>query len=262
MRHWRKNVGLLGVLAVVPLLFAACGNLSTSPSLTKTTWELDKLNGSSALENVVVTMRLADEGALYGSGGCNRFIGSWEQGDGSTLTLTPSGTTLMACDEPIANQETAFLAALSSTVSYRLDDDELELRDAGGTVVAEFDQLDAARLTRTRWEAVSLNNGQQAMVGLVDGSEITAIFGTNDTLTGNGGCNTYSTAFSVDGETMTISAEIVSTRMACEQPIMDQEAMFMALLPQAATYELGDDTLYLRDSNGALLVMFQERDDD
>ena len=41
---------------------------------------------------------------------------------------------------------------------------------------------------------------------------------------------------------------------------MEQETRFMEALEQAATYELGHETLYLRAENGAILVWFRDID--
>ncbi|RIK45616.1 MAG: hypothetical protein DCC58_05905 [Chloroflexi bacterium] len=248
------------VLLVAALGLAACGNLSNSPDLVGTNWGLDELGGADALAGVSVTMRLTDDGQISGSSGCNRFTGTWQGGSNRALTIGPVASTLMACSDPVDAQEQAFLAALENTARYRIDDDELYLLDGSGAVLAEFEVLQTARLTRTNWEVVMFNAGQQALVGPLDGTRMTAVFGTDKRVSGNAGCNTYSTDYLADRGSMTIAPEIISTRMACDEPIMEQEMQFLTILPQAATYELGADTLYLRAADGSLLVMFRERD--
>jgi len=66
---------------------------------------------------------LAGDGALSGSDGCNRLIGSWEQ-DGQTVRFVGVGSTMMAC--PGVDD---WLAALDSAV---LEGDSLTVRDATG----------------------------------------------------------------------------------------------------------------------------------
>jgi heat shock protein HslJ/uncharacterized lipoprotein YbaY len=75
---------------------------------------------------------------ISGSTGCNRFMGTYEPGEGRVVKLDPAGTTRMACPGPAMQQETAFLDALRSTTAYRIVGATLELL-AGDRVVARFE---------------------------------------------------------------------------------------------------------------------------
>ena len=55
--------------------------------------------------------------------------------------------------------------------------------------------VNATDLTDTAWEVVNYNNGREAVVGLIEGTEISAYFGVEGDLTGNAGCNQYFTSF-------------------------------------------------------------------
>lgn len=241
------------------LLFAvtltACGSDSGSADLTDTDWTLETINGAAALDDAAATMHLADNDELSGSASCNRYVGTWETSDDDALTLTPGPMTLMACDQPVMDQETAFMAAMTNTASFSVDDDVLTLRNDGGDDLATLQGLEPAELFNTDWEVVYYNNGAQAVVSVLDGTSMTAVFGDDDSLSGNAGCNTYGAGFEVDGESMTIEQPI-STRIACAQPIMDQEFAYLQALTQAATFELGEDTLTLHAADGALLVSY------
>jgi heat shock protein HslJ len=255
----KSGICLGGILAIAMLL-PGCGSDASADSLTNTEWELDELNGSDVLDNVSVTMKLGEDDDLSGSGGCNRYIGTWQTDDGTEITINASGTTMIACDEPIASQEQAFLSALAAAVTFDLGDDELELYNAEGKEVAEFDKLKPASLTRTDWEVTAINNGQQGVVSPLENTTLTALFELeDDRLSGQTGCNTYSTSFSRDGDEITIEPPALSL-MSCDQPLMDQESQFMQALEQARTIELGHETLYLRAEDGALLVMFRDAD--
>lgn len=252
-----SGIWMIGIVAAVTLL-AGCGAEASADALTNSEWELDELNGRDVLDDVSVTMFLGADGELSGSGGCNRYVGTWETEDNYQITLEASGTTMMACDEPIAGQEQAFLDALAAAVRFDLERDKLELYDSEGRAVAEFDRLRPASLTRTRWEATAITDGQQGVVPLLEGTTITALFeGADDRLSGSAGCNTYMTSFSHDGDEISIETP-ATTRMACDQPIMDQEVQFLQALEQASTLELGHETLYLRAEDGALLVVFRD----
>ena len=74
---------------------------------------------------------------VTGSGGCNRFTGTFEAGAG-TLTFGPLAGTRMAC--PSLDRETAFLRALEGTKRFRLAGRRLDLEDAAGVVLMELEE--------------------------------------------------------------------------------------------------------------------------
>ncbi len=63
------------------------------------------------------------------------------------------------------------------------------------------------------------------------GVDVTAVFDTRGKLSGNGGCNNYNGPYTVDGEKIKIGP-LASTKMTCEQAVMDQESAYLAALGQ------------------------------
>lgn len=63
---------------------------------------------------------------LSGSGGCNRFMGSY-QTEGDQLSIAPLASTRMACEETILNQETKYLLALQGAQRYEVNNEELQI---------------------------------------------------------------------------------------------------------------------------------------
>jgi heat shock protein HslJ len=252
-----------GALLLTALLLAvtltACGDSSGSGSLTDTDWTLETLGGAEALDDAQATMHLADNDELSGSASCNRYVGTWETGDDDALTLSPGGMTMMACPEPIMSQEQAFMAAMTNTASFSRDGDELTLRNEAGDDLAVLQELETADLVGTDWVATFYNNGAQAVVNVLQGTTITAVFNDEGSVSGNSGCNTYGADYEVDGDSITIGQPI-STLIACDQPIMDQEFAYLQALVQATTFELGEDTLTLHAADGALLVSYVTTD--
>lgn len=83
---------------------------------------------------------------------------------------------------------------------------------------------------------------------------IAALF-EDGNLNGSSGCNNYSTSYEVDGNNISISDTIALTRMACPEPIMDQEQVYLARLAEAATYSVrGIELLIMNDLGESLLV--------
>ena len=79
----------------------------------------------------------AEQKRVAGSGGCNRMMGNYKL-DGSKITFGQMAGTMMACPQGM-DLERAFYAALPRVATWRIDGEKLELFDAGGASVAEFE---------------------------------------------------------------------------------------------------------------------------
>ena len=132
---------------------------------------------------------------------------------------------------------------------------QLELIASDGKVLATL-TAQSQGLAGTRWQATAVNNGKQAVVTLIAGTEITLKFGTDNLVSGNSGCNTYSGSYETSGDKLKVGA-LASTRMACATPegVMEQEQQYLAALQNAATYEIAGDRLTIRDAGGAMQVV-------
>lgn len=73
---------------------------------------------------------------------------------------------------------------------------------------------------------------------------------------GNGGCNSYSGSYTLDGTTLTFGDDIAMTMMACPDPAGSVEAAYLALLPQVTSYQLDNGTLTLLSAEGEALLTF------
>jgi heat shock protein HslJ len=116
-------------------------------------------------------------------------------------------------------------------------------------------------LTNTVWEAIGYNNGKQAVVSLIIGTEITAMFGEDGTLSGSAGCNNYNATYESEaapgGAEGTIAiGPSATTRKFCAEPegTMDQEGLYLAALEMADVYRIDGDRLQLRTSEGSLVA--------
>jgi heat shock protein HslJ len=96
-----------------------------------------------------------------------------------------------------------------------------------------------------------------AFTSILIGSEITATFADDGTLSGSAGCNTYDASYTTDGDTIEIDAPS-STKMACPEPegVMDQEAAYLAALPTAATFRVNGGLLELLSAEGSAVVTY------
>ena len=116
----------------------------------------------------------------------------------------------------------------------------------------------ASALVGPTWLMTAYNNGKQAVVSGVADTEVTAVFGADGQLSGSAGCNRYNAPYTVDGDKITIGAP-ATTRMMCPQPIMDQEAQYLAAIQLAATYNVQGTRLDLRSAEDALQATYTQQ---
>lgn len=115
-------------------VLVGCGG-DPLPALAGAEWQVEDIGGGGIIDGAHVTLTFGDEGRAYGSGGCNRWSGSFTAG-GATLAFDPAATTRMACAEALMTLEQAFLTALTQVTGYRIDDTgALVLTDAAGAAV-------------------------------------------------------------------------------------------------------------------------------
>jgi heat shock protein HslJ len=153
----------LGLGAAVAILVAACstGGAASAPpasatdagaasasaaplSLDGTSWRLSDYvspDGQVVTVPAAVTPLLAFEGGqLTGNAGCNTFNATYTV-TGDTIEIGPIMSTKMACEEPMATVEAAYLAALEAVNKVgMLDNGKLQLWDDGGKTTLAFIQ--------------------------------------------------------------------------------------------------------------------------
>ena len=138
---------ILLLIIGITMLGAGCvGEPVTNAPFEATTWVLvsygDPSDPQAALEDVEVTAVFSREsetgpGELNGFAGCNNYFGSFET-DGNDLNIGDLGSTMMACEEAIMDQEAQYLSALAAADSYSIQGNRLEISYDGGAEVLNF----------------------------------------------------------------------------------------------------------------------------
>lgn len=125
------------------------------------------------------------------------------------------------------------------------------------TPVAAGETGEVNALQGVRWVLVSyLNAAGETVTALAD-REVTAEFGPDGRVAGNGGCNRYFASYTVDGGNLTIG-QAGSTMMACEPvEIMEQEAAFLAALGSAAAWHVEGEQLHILNAADETIILFQ-----
>ena len=94
----------------------------------------------------------------------------------------------------------------------------------------------------------------------IPGSEITALF-ENGRVSGSAGCNSYNGTYRstrAAGRNTIEFGLLATTRMMCDEPLMDQESLYLTALESATEYTIEGFALTIRYPGGELL--FYDKD--
>jgi heat shock protein HslJ len=229
----------------------AAGGTMRSPD--GSAWTLAWVPGFELPSQPLATLRF-EGGRASGSDGCNRFTTTFTRSGSQLQFGAKTAATLMACPPEVMQVANAVGALLYDTRSYRIENDTLTLVGADGKSLAQLKEQ-ANQLAGTSWQVTGVNNGRQAVVGVLTGTSLTMVFGNDGKLSGSSGCNNYNASYQADGGVLRIDAP-AATRMMCAQPEgrMAQEAQFLAALTTASQARREGDRLELRTTSGALAV--------
>lgn len=207
----------------------------------------------AVIEETTPDIHFGEDG-VSGNGSCNRFFGGYEETPGGGLEFGELGTSMMACLEAVMEQERAFLDALDAVDSYSIAGDVLELR-AGGEVVLLFQAIPTS-LANSEWRLTGLNNGRQAVVGVLEDTEISATFTEDGTLAGSSGCNTYRATWEAGDGKISIGPAMGTKKMCSGEGVMEQEARYLEALGLVTTYRLDATRLEMFDDDGARQLQY------
>lgn len=115
----------LGPVAALALVVAGCADAPARPEtsdIVGPVWVAEGIAGAGVIDNSQVTLRLDADGQLAGSGGCNRYGGSYAL-DRATLRFGPLAATKMACAEALMDQEQRYFEVLAGVERFAVTAD-------------------------------------------------------------------------------------------------------------------------------------------
>jgi heat shock protein HslJ len=239
------------------LVLAACTAVSPADSpagLDGTAWVLASLTAQPLVPGTSVTARF-EGGRIVGTDGCNRYTIPYTHA-GRTLEVGPRGaSTQMACPPDVSRQADAFMSALTRTGAHRIEGGRLLLLAADGAVLAVFD-AQAQGLAGASWRVISYNNGRQAVVSTLAGTNLTMAFSNDGRVAGSAGCNNFTAPYKLEGNKLAIGPTAATRRMcASPEKVMEQEREFLNMLETVATARFEGGRLELRTAGGELAVI-------
>ena len=247
----RIIIGL--AIAAVAFTVTACSTTSsggTGGTIDGTSWALKTYDVSGTATDVPAGMRVDAkfaDGKVGGFAGCNVYSAPVTI-SGATIKVGTAAVTMMACDADKTALEQAYLGNLAKAATFTATSDTLTMFDSAGKSILVYSAA-AANPLEGSWNVTGYNNGKQAVVSPVTGSELTAIF-TADQVSGSAGCNTYSGSYTIDGTSVKIGP-LASTMKACaDEAVNAQEQQFLAALQASTTFSQSGNILTLKAAGG------------
>jgi heat shock protein HslJ len=230
------------------LIFAA-GN--AGPGIIVGPWRLVSLDGAAVPDEVEVSATFDESGTISGSAACNAYSSPYTL-DGTAIRTGPVMAQLVSCDEAVMRVEEAYLDALEAATTWSVRGNALRLRARGGEPELEFAAVipvtfDA--LTDAGWRLASYGETELARtIGM------TAIFGTDGSLTGSAGCNSFTGTYRVDGGSLVIEEVATSSERMCSPEVMGNEAAYLDAMRAVASYKIPENRLRLIAADGLELL--------
>ena len=233
--------------------FAQSADTQTSELVGKT-WTLVSLQDQDVSVKPAVTVRFDHDGRLSGANGCTSYEATYSITDGVLQLSGDFGEALLACPEGLMKRANAYVVALGQTTAFTIDGGRLSLRDSADVETVGFEPYSQI-LSANDWYVTSYRNGENVMVNVLDGTQITMSFGNDARLTGSAGCNDYFADFEAGDEAVSVTAP-GATRRACAEPtgVMEQETLFLAALASAAEFRLIGNALTIRSADSELAL--------
>ncbi|RKZ17552.1 hypothetical protein DRQ53_03255 [bacterium] len=247
------------------LLLAACGDTTQQDSsvpapssdatpATGVVWQWAAVQGADPARvdhPTRYTIEFLDDGRYSIRADCNSGLGSWSVEDG-VLDVGHAAMTRAACGP--ASLDGRFLRLIDQVTGFETQGEELYLLLESGAVRMRMVAMKKIGLAGTSWLVRACNNGSEAVVSVLAGSELTMIFGADGSVSGSGGCNNFRGSGEIEGNALHIGPLASTRRMCMQEGVSDQESRFLAALEGVATWEIRGERAQLRDGNGALMV--------
>ncbi|MER7479016.1 META domain-containing protein [Streptomyces sp. NPDC126510] len=257
MDRQKQRMTLTAAAMLVPLL-AACGSekagsgsgsAGAGEPITGVRWNVDSVTADGRTQKAPAGAHVTiDEGRAEGSLGCNNFSAEATV-DGDRVRLGRARATEMACEgTPVAFETTLAKAFSDQELTAKTDDDRLTLTTGQGDTVRLTKAKDAP-LAGTEWTLTTPSADGRAHLTFDD---------EKGTVSGNLGCNKVNAEATVRDGHITLGPP-ATTRMMCEDSLMDAEKKLLRLFDGKLEYRIDHQTLTLTSENGTSVRAVAER---
>lgn len=230
---------------------AAVQEAASQLALVGTAWEVESIgepgNEVAVLPGTELTVNfLVDRYA--GAGGCNWFLGTYSVDESSLVMYPPAESGLQCEPVEIMNQESMYMSALINVTNYRIEGEKLLAFTVEDQQLLTLIPAQVTPLEGITWDLKFVVE-DTVWEPLIPGTKITLRI-EGDRLTGSAGCNEYSAtvqhteAGDLSLENLTVGGNV------CNEPqgVMDQEAAYLAMLPNVHGFIKLGGALGLQDA--------------
>jgi|GEM_PF-1259878 len=253
-----KQIVLILIITVVSITTAFAQD-GTEMDLNGTSWILRAFALDDVwvevLPNTEVTIEFAD-GQFFASAGCNTLFGEYVL-DGDTLNIQYVGTSLMACEDDIMEQESRLAEALEAATRISQDDNTLTIHygENVSLVLDSHQMIDEGglfALEDTVWELMAVRALDALTAADTDRPAIVT-FNTDGTFHVNTGCGELAGSYSVDGDTISFEVQMTTAMADCSEIQVGQGLAIENLIQNATNFSIegGTLTLAIDDDNDA-----------
>ncbi|GAB2873968.1 META domain-containing protein [Streptomyces deserti] len=259
MYRQKQRMTLTAAVAVLVPLAAACGSeqagggsgsADVEKPVTGVLWSVDSVtvDGTDHRAPADAHVTIDKGGRAEGSYGCNHFSARAAI-DGDRIRLSDTATTQMACErKPMAFERTLARTLADSELKAQVKSDRLTLTTDDGDTV-RLTRSEDAPLYGTKWTVTSPGADGRAHLTFDD---------KKDTVSGRLGCNHVNAKATVRDGHITLGTPS-TTRMMCEDSLMDTEKTLLRLFDGQLRYGVDHRTLTLTSDNGTSVRAVAER---
>jgi polar amino acid transport system substrate-binding protein len=178
---------------------------------------------------------------------------SWSTGGGTTrVQLLRDGAAIWDNAPLNSSVQDCPPSAAPATITYRLVAyNNANQQDAREVQVQVAPAPPQNPLANSTWQLQTTEVNGVVPAGV----SVTAHFGADGSLSGSGGCNSYNTSYTVNGQAITIQMPL-TTGALCGDPADSIEQLYLSLLPQAATFEISGNQLIIRNGGGQEILRY------
>jgi heat shock protein HslJ len=252
------------VITALALSLAACGDDTTdsgsgsggdvSTAIDGRTYVSQSATGFTLVDGSDVRLTF-DNGQLGANAGCNGMSGGYTITDGK-LVVEALTSTMMACEQPLMDQENAVSTFLTSSPAITAAGDALTLTD--GTITMEFLDREIADpdkpLADTTWTVsgiISSDAVSSTTAGTAADITFTLDADGKGTAAVNAGCNTGSADVTVTDTAITFGPMALTKKM-CDDAAMQLETAVATTLTGETTYEIEASSLTIMSGTSGL----------
>ncbi|MER5830811.1 META domain-containing protein [Streptomyces sp. NPDC002130] len=257
MDRQKQRMTLTAAAMLVPLL-AACGSekagsgsgsAGADKPITGVRWNVESVTADGRTQKAPAGAHVTiDKGRAEGSLGCNDFSAEATV-DGDRVRLGKTRATEMACEgTPVAFETTLAKAFSEKELTAKTDDGRLTLTTGEGDTVRLTEAKDAP-LAGTKWTVTTPG---------ADGRAHLTFDEKKGTVSGSLGCNKVNAKATVRDGHITLGPP-ATTRMMCEDSLMDDEKKLLRLFDGKPKYRVDHQTLTLTSENGTSVRAVAER---